>query len=201
MKKIFLGIGLALALLPSGGRAELLFYQGNLRMERIGNGGRSAQTYQTTVVLDLTNGALAKISSFSARGFKLYSVEELDGLQVLAVAAPYRRTNSVVAQAQTTVDASNQVVVSSLFVQGANSRLAVKSGEVADFPRILNWDSREVSPFAGTDLSQTWFETGVVAFRSSDTISSNKRGETLAEAEARLIAGLQAKGYSQFTLK
>jgi hypothetical protein len=182
-------------------QAELLFYKGLMKMDRLGDGGESKQSYRVWVVVDRETGHMAKLDYFSAVGFRLYTVEEYQGFQTVGVAAGGGRTNSVITKAETSLNSSNQLTVSSIFVQGANARLGVKPGSTVWFPRTLDWTSRGVAPSAHTVLSETWTETGVVTFDGIETAASNTRAETLAQAEARLIAEFQGKGYREFLVR
>ena len=202
MRNILWVMTLAVTLLAPGFcRAELVIYKGNVKIDKVGDGGKSQQRYHVWLLMDRATGNVSKIDYFSARGFKLYTVEEFQGLHTLAVLAGRGRTNSIIAQAETTFDQSNQVSVASVFIEGANSRLTVNQGSTISFPRILDWNSQGVAPFPGTSLSQSWTESGVFAFNGSQTLSSNGHAETLAQAEARLVSALQTKGYSEFALK
>jgi hypothetical protein len=202
MRTVLWLVTLSLGLLAPGFcQAELLIYKGNDKINKVGDGGKSFQRYEVWLVMDRTNGNVAKIDYFSARGFKLYTVEEFQGFQTLTVEAGKGRTNSIIAQAQTSIDQSNQVTVTAVFLQGSNARLTVSHGSTLRFPKILDWNSQGVSPFPGTSLSQSWTETGVFVFNGSQTTYSNGHAETLAQAETRLVSVLQAKGYSEFALK
>lgn len=193
---------LALCLLaPFFCQAELLIYKGSMKMHRLGDGGESRQTYKVLLVLERATGEIARINYFSASGLKLYTVEQAQGFHALAAVGARGRTNTVLAQAETSVNESNQVTATSVFITGAQAKLTVNRGSTAFFPKVLSWAGRGVAPSSRTADSQVWEETGILAFYESATVASNKNGETLAQAEARLIAGFQSGGYREFMLK
>ncbi len=202
MTNIWVRVTLALSLLtPCFCRAELLLYKGLMKMNRVGDGGEAKQSYRVWVLADPETGVVVKLNYFSAAGFRLYTVEEHQGFQSVLVASARGRTNSVMSKAESSLNASNQLSVSSIFLQGTNARLTASRTNTVWFPRTLDWTSRGVSPSTRTSLSETWAETGVVAFDSSETVFSHTHGESLAQAEARLIAEFQTKGYREFLLR
>lgn len=202
MRTVLLRVTLALCLLtPCLSQAQLLFYRGLMKTDHLGDSGESKQTYRAWILLDRDTGNMAKINYFSAAGFKLYTVEEYPGLQISTVTGTRGATNSLLTLAESSLDASNRLMVTSIFLQGANRRLTTKRGSTISFPSTLSWVSRGVEPSTRTALSTSWSETGAAAYDSGESTTSNNRGETLAEAEARLVTEFQNKGYQEFLLR
>jgi hypothetical protein len=179
-------------------RADLLLYRGVLRMDHLGDGGEAKQSYRAWILLDRETGNMAKIDYYSAAGFKFYTVEEYQGFQFTSVAGAHGITNSLITKAATSLDESNQLLVTSIFLQGPNKHLTVKRGGTLSFPGTLSWASRGVAPSTRSGLPEAWAESGAVSFSASETTTSNNHAETLAQAEARLIADFQTKGYREY---
>src|SRR5512135_2476 len=124
MTTVLIRVGLTLLLLaPSYARAELLFYQGLMKMDRLGDGGEAKQSYRAWVIVEPDTGSMVKLNYFSAAGFKLYTVDDYQGFQTAVVAGTLGRTNSILSKAETSLDTSNQLSVTSIFLQGVNTRL------------------------------------------------------------------------------
>jgi hypothetical protein len=202
MKNYFFGLILVCCLgLPSVSSAELLVYKGSMSMRRAGNGGESRHTYRVYVLVDRATAQVAKINYYPVAGGLFYSVDDPVFFSTNSVEIANSRSNTVLARGESSINENNQATISSALVKGTNSRLAVKHGVVTVFPRVLDWNYNGLRPLPDSASSETWQETGVLAYDQTGTVYSNTREETMADAQARLTARLDAIGYREVKLQ
>lgn len=202
MKRNLSSLILGCVLSTSFCQAEVLVHNGQMKSLLAGGRSESRRTFRAIVVTDPQAGRIVKISYFpSARGLKLYTTEEFDGLFLLKSHVARGVTNTVLAKGESSISQSNGVTVLSLFAQGHDARLTVNRGVTMTFPRTLSWSYAGLAPSSIEGTCETWQETGVLRFDTSRTSSFNGGGQTLEGAVARVKADLEYHGYREFDLK
>jgi hypothetical protein len=200
VKKALLQLILGLSLVPVCSHAELLFYRGTVKADSIGDNSELRRRWHVFLVIDHDAGTMAKLSYLPSGRLKIFTVEDLTGIQPTAVSLGHGHTNTVLAQAESSVNTNNQATVKATFASGANHKLKVNKGATLSFPGVLGWSHQGVFPSAVTGANTSVEETGVMVFDSSATVSSNSQGETLPAAEQRLRLYLQSHGFRETIL-
>jgi hypothetical protein len=202
MKNYFFGLILACSLVvPAVSNAELLIYRGSMNMRRAGNGGESHHTYRVYVLVDHATAQVTKINYYPVAGGLFYSVDDPVSFSTSSVEIANGRSNTVLAAGESSVNDNNQATISSAFVKGTNARLPVKHGVVLEFPRLFDWNYSGLRPLPERTSSETWQETGLLAYDRAGSVYSNAHEETVADARGRITARLEAMGYREVKLQ
>jgi hypothetical protein len=191
MKKLFLPLVTAIALLTFQAPAELILYKGTGKATYTGNGQSFKANFRSYVVIDNASNQVATILYANIFGTRVYLSGTEDGLNRSTISGANGKTHTALTQPIDDDDEGIELIVA----QGVDSSLPLSTNVVVQFPKKL------------TSVQQTLVTSGTnkhlvsgnlnATFDKNGTQASNHTGETLSQAVERLINGLQALGYSE----
>lgn len=183
-------------LFPVLASAELIFYKGVRRESFHGEGRTLAVHGKFLMVVDHQTARVATIEYVNINGQKRYSTSEWTDTHFVQIRGLHK-TYTAIARPPTECEIQSGVSGEGVYCSGANSLLTLNTNSSISFPKVLKDAGNGIS-FAQTTgdpvLGEGSFQ---VTFDRPGTLASNKEGESLDEAFARLVRYVESLGHTR----
>ena len=201
MRTLHLLIAAAAIGIASQASAELVIYKGTLKQSAVGIGMSQKLTSQFYLIVDHDTANIAEIQYVTSNNSRRYYVQTETNLHFVQMSGPKGKTIQAIAHSPNECDVNEGVTTDGVFVQGADSTLAVNTSSSITFPKVLLGSGKHISYSGGPIYVESSL---VLSFDATQTPLSNGNGETLDAAVTRVSSILEGQGFqkqSEKTLK
>ena len=197
IKILFLRLLLAVTILtPAVAPAELIFYKGPRTDTYVGEGHGLTVAWKMVLIVDHDTAKSARLQYATINGVKRYSTTSWTNTHFVHVTGA-TGSYTVIARPPTQCEMDCGATGEGVYCKGRDATLTLNTNSTVSFPRIMSDRGN------GLSYSQTSGQPNLVdgsfqvTFDRPGTIASNRTGETLEAALARLIAHFESLGYTR----
>ena len=195
MRFLLLRVLLAATLLaPALARAELIHYKGTRRDTYTGEGHGLTVNPKVILIVDHDTAQVARLEYATVFGSKYYSTAKWTNAHFVQVSGT-RGSYTVIARAATQCELDSGATGEGVYCKGANAALTINTNSTVAFPKILS--ARGIGLGYSSTSGQPILDEGSfqLVFDSPGTLASNRAGESLDAAFARITAYIESLGY------
>ncbi len=184
---------LILVLLAESTRAALVEYSYTGKETFIGTENQVTRKYSGMMIFDTTS---SNVTFVSWRSDKTYHVSTNTNLHFTTVTGLNSKNYTVITHSASGTDTNGFYHLDNYMISGQNSMLTIAPNTTFVFPKTFSGsNNRGLMPDSnGAEIFETWGETMTFA---SKTQSDNAQALTSGDVVSALVAGLQARGYTQ----
>jgi hypothetical protein len=176
--------------------ADILIYKYAGKEYAYTTGFEVTSSYQGQFIYDpaTTNGTW--VGWQTLRGTKRYWVNPTTNFVAVTIGGAGGKTYTLLAEADSTHDAQDGLILNSTIYKGLNSTLQVASNRSLTFPRMLSADETQVAN--STTYGQELFQSKAsYVFQTKLSQASNDANESVADVVNRLAQSLESQGYQR----
>lgn len=198
MNTLILRSFLAAAILaPIIAPAELIIYKGTEKETVTGQNNGLRINSKVIVIINLDTGNYAPIGYAILNGNKRLSTTQQTNAHIVQVSGTQSKIITVISRIPNDCDAQERPGKEAVVLKGANAMLTVSSNSTVSFPKTLNNNGSGLSHSSSS--GELVLTDGIVllTFNKAETLASNNAGESFDIAYARLLASVEAHGYTR----